>query len=236
LKERIPTYQSVLKGVIAGEEARIVLGLSTPSTERLEDIDSVPKPSWVETVEEMIETIEECTMGEKSPTIMGWMWAPLHAPTRKKRGLYLVMDPTWSTTWESLLGTSEFPDLTLAQRISSLHWTVQLPISDHLLKMILEWWVEAHGGTSSPRQWIQSSEEELMSIIDVFRNKGIYKQKEIPTSHMERNNPVKLALLRMEETLLGSPTVYSLEALLVPTRTDTWNRWVIRSLRFQGVP
>lgn len=235
LKERIPTYQSFLKGVIAGEEARIALGLSIPFMENLEEIECLPKPSWVETVEEIIETIEECTMGEKPPTIIGWMWAPLYPPTRKDRGLYLVIDPSWNTTWAPLLGTSEFPDLTLAQRISSSNWIVQRPSSDHLLKAMLEWWMEAHGGTSSPHQWVRSSEEELISIIDIFRNKGIYKQKEVPATPIERNNPVKLALLCMEESLLGNPTVYSPEALLVPTCVDTWNQWVIRSLRFQGV-
>lgn len=236
LMERIPTYQSFLKGVIAGEEARIALGLSVSSTEVKEEIEQSSKPVWVETVEEIIETFEEFTIGEKPPTIMGWLWAPVHTRTRETQGLYFVTDPIWVTKWESLLGTSNFPELALAQRISSANWKIQHSSSDHLVKTILEWWMEAHGGTSSlSHQWIRSSSEELISILEVFRNKGIQKQKKEPIEIADRSNPVKVALLCIEETLLGIPTVYPVKDLLVPTDADTWNQWVTRSLRFQGV-
>ena len=240
LLERIPMYQSFLKGVIAGEEARIVLGLSLSSSDSEEESESSSKPAWMATVEEIIETFEECTMGDADPTVIGWMWAPVHTFTRRERGLYYVTDPAWSTIWEPLLATSNFPDLELAQRFSTSNWSFKRPISHQLLKTILEWWVEAYGGTSSACQWIRSSEEILFSIIEKFQTKGLPKEtpKETPASIsiLEQTNPVKLALLTMEETLLGSPTVYSVEQMLIPSNNDLWNQWVTRSLRFQGVP
>jgi len=167
-------------------------------------------------------------MDGKAPDIVGWMLSPKHMDTREKYGIKFITDPAIGLKWDSLLGTQLFPDFIVSRRISSAAWTFQHPSTTNMLASIVEWWVTAHMRTEDG--WIHSSETDFDALLEVFRTKGI------PTEyHSEQMDALKMALLDMEETVLGNPEIYSSTDLIPFQTAENWRFWIDRMLRSKGV-
>lgn len=227
LKKDLESYKTVITHAIMGEKERVrLIGSMVSPTLSIELSDG--KKELFNSLNQIASVIESYTMDGKAPDIVGWMLSPKHMETREAYGIKFITDVITGTKWDSLLGTPLFPDFIISRRISSAAWTFQHPTTTTMLASIVEWWVTAHMRTED--DWIHSSEIEFDALLEVFRTKGI------PTEyHSEQMDALKLALLDIEETVLGNPELYSSTDLIQFKTADNWRFWIDRMLRFKGV-
>jgi hypothetical protein len=230
-KSNLASYRSLIQRAIDDERARLVLGVKNAVHSTRSD-NTVELPGYKQelftSLHHVASVLETALSGGKPPDIVGWMVSPCHIPTREARGIKLFTDPSIGLTWDSLLGTVEFPDFIISKRITSASWTFQHPSTTKMLSAIMEWWATAHMRTED--YWIHSSETDLDEVLRLFRLKGV------PTIyHSERMDPVKMALLEIEETILGNSEIYSPMELVKFSSTHTWKSWINCCLRSKGV-
>ena len=227
LKTDLESYKTVITHAIDGEKERIRLMGSTVSPTLSIEV-SGGKKELFNSLSHLASVIESYTMDGKAPDIVGWMLSPKHTETCERHGIKFITDITVGTKWDSLLGTPLFPDFIISRRISSASWTFQHPTTTKMLASIVEWWVTAH--MRSEDGWIHSSETEFDALLEVFRSKGV------PTEyHSEKMDALKLALLEIEETVLGNPEIYPAIDLIQFKTAENWRFWIDRMLRFKGV-
>jgi hypothetical protein len=230
-KKEVGFYRSLIQKSIDTEKRRVTLGVknAVQSTLSIEDVD-LPghKRRLFESLNTVASVLETVATGGKEPDIVGWMLSPKNEVTQYKHGVKLLTDITVGKKWDSLIGTYEFPDFIISRRITSASWTFQHPSTTKMLSSIIEWWATAH--MRSKDNWVHSSEKELDELLNIFRTKGV------PTVyHSERMDAVRLALLDVEETVMGNSEIYSPDTLFRFSKPEAWRVWIDRCLRSKGV-
>ena len=227
----VASYRDLIEKTIKQEEERVQLGVknSLRRTLRIEESTlSGRKQRLFESLHTVASVLETVATGGKEPDIVGWMLSPKNEVTQYHHGIKLLTDSAVGMKWDSLLGTSEFPDFIISRRITSASWTFQHPSTTKMLSSILEWWATAH--MRSKDNWIHSSEKELDELLNIFRTKGV------PTVyHSERMDAVRLALLDIEETVMGNSEIYTRDELFRFSKPESWRVWIDRCLRSKGV-
>jgi hypothetical protein len=227
-KKNNGSYRALIQRTIEDERERVRLGMRCVLSSRSLVELSEEKQQLFASLHQVSSVLESVVSGGKKPDIVGWMISPRHIPTRDRHGIKLITDPTIGFKWDSLVGTLEFPDFIISRRITSACWKFQHPSTTKMLASIVEWWATAHMRTDT--MWIHSSETEFDALLDIFRIKGV------PTEyHAERMDPVRMALLDIEETVLGNTEIYSSTDLLFFSKADHWKSWIDRILRSKGV-
>lgn len=227
----ISSYRNLIEKAIKQEEERNKLGVknSLQTTLSIEEASHLGrKQRLYDSLHHVATVLESVATGGKEPDIVGWMLSPKNELTQYEHGIKLITNPTIGTKWDSLLGTFEFPDFIISRRISSASWAFQHPSTTKMLSSIINWWATAH--MQSEDLWIHSSEKELDELLNIFRTKGV------PTVfHSERMDAVRLALLDIEETVMGNSNIYSPDTLFRFSKPESWRVWIDRCLRSKGV-
>lgn len=230
-KKEVASYRMLIQKTIETEKRRVTLGVkhSLRTTLSIEDTHlSEHQRQLFESLNTVASVLETVATGGKAPDIVGWILSPKHDATQYRHGVKLLTDITVGMKWDSLIGTYEFPDFIISRRITSAAWTFQHPSTTKMLASIIEWWATAH--MRSKDNWIHSSEKELDELLNVFRTKGV------PTVfHSERMDTVRLALLDIEETVMGNSEIYSSHTLFRFSKPESWRLWIDRCLRSKGV-
>jgi hypothetical protein len=228
LKTNVPSYNTLIQHAITGERLRVNLSSTSPVLSVEYGTLSEKKQQLFESLHHVASVLESYAVDGKAPDIVAWILSPQHHSTRDANGIKFITDPVIGSKWDSLLGTSLFPDFLISRRISSASWTFQHPTTTAMLRSIVEWWAAAH--MRSNQYWIHSSEIELDSLLNIFRSRGI------PTEyHSEKMDAIKTAMLEIEETVLGHPDIYSSTDLIPLQTADQWRLWVDRMFRYKRV-
>ena len=230
-KKEVASYKSLILKTIDHEKKRLELGVknSLQTTLSIEDIQ-LPgyKQRKFDSLHRVTSVLEKVLTKGKEPDIVGWVLSPKHNDTQFTHGVKLLTDPDIGKKWDSLIGTAEFPDFTISRRITSASWTFQHPSTTKMLASIMEWWAAAH--MRSKENWIHSSEKDLDELLNVLRGKGVPN-----VYHSEKMDTVRLAILDIEETVMGNTEIYSPASLFQFSKPELWRLWIDRCLRSRGV-
>lgn len=227
----VASYRNLIEKTIKQEEERNELGVKNSLRTTL-SIENAYLPGHkqrlFESLHHVASVLETVATGGKEPDIVGWMLSPKNELTQYEHGIKFITNPEIGNKWDSLLGTAEFPDFIISRRITSASWTFQHPSTTKMLSSIVNWWATAH--MQSEDLWIHSSEKELDELLNIFRTKGV------PTVyHSERMDAVRLALLDIEETVMGNSDIYSSDTLFRFSKPESWRIWIDCCLRSKGV-
>jgi hypothetical protein len=232
LAAQFTSYEKYVKNVIMTEESRLELGIGyTSKTGRLM-VEDKESSSLYSDIEEFIDVLEKGMTVEETPSeICAWIWAHVHPDMRDAKGVRVIRDSSVGKKWNSLLGTSLFPDLIIARRITLSSWNFKHALSENLILAILAWWSQAYG--ISETGWVSSSEVELDRLYDTFRFKEGPAYK---TESEDVTSPITTALTFIEESILGNSTLYSADSILIPSSVHVWNLWIQRMFRHKKIP